>query len=1004
MADIARFSLLLLLAAMPATEGASIASGMSSWMHGLVIPIPPGSHFALPVVGDLLIESGECRGLQIESAEAIDNSTGLDLELGIRLNGAAVSCSLVGSQNGSLVINISLVNSSVALAVRMNPWIPVDTPNLPLPLGPLEMTLCSLDMHIAETSFSGTAAVAALVNGLPYETLKSLMGSFIQEPVCNVVRNMVNVNGTAAFLQGQGILAPLLLPPPALPQPRILAPTENLSTYPAVAVVKELINTQFPKWAGRYLQVLKVPIFMQLFGNENVSLSMQTFSIVGRGPKLQPGIAITTNQSHVAMSARLADLQFQGTLGISATLPDQPEFRNNITFVFGLDDMDLGLNAFFNKQELRRTGEDDAGGLLSCYIDSARSATDPGNQSLAVTDLAVGLQRGTEIRLEDGDALEESARVAVNAVITALQKGYLGSISRLINGGLGQARGVVNEALWQWLDAKPPCDTTVTADGVKQIGLTAIWICSVVAAGLALAAACLAHCVRKARERLATQKTLSDTSSETSESEASSASPGAAGVAAGAAREVSEIRSVETTASEGGSLGGRDVCLALEPSVPAWLTVSYPLLLLSCTFLFLYADLALGAVVNVNLSAYGDRATFGPVFAFSMINTVKDSWDAGAYFIAVLTFVMSALWPFAKLLLLFVAWLTPGRLLRQETRGRMLEFLDLAGKYSFMDTMFLVLTVSAFSLEWSHGGTDLKVQVEPTAAFYCFVVATAGSLVLGHVASEYHRYGLREERRSLDESAKRYHGMASGQSLMSWEGAAPLSKFAPHRTRRLVTGVLLGTLLLASLACFMHSFEFVMGGLASEVLEVPDKLYSLISVGTALPESGTGGALVFLEVLFLLLTVVMPLLLLCLLIALWLVPLPPRAQDLLLYAAHILDCWASMDVAALTLTVEALELNHLAEFLVRSTAMAKPCGMVKDLTQEECFAVNIDLHAGFVMLLLAGIAMVVVPKVTHRACAAAIEARNGRALERMQRSEQQQGSAADPCGSAEPRV
>ena len=90
-------------------------------MRDLVIAIPPGSGFQLPV-GELLIESGECRGLRAGSAEAIDNSSGLDLELGLRVSGVALSCVLTGRQNGTLTVNISVADSSLALAVRMSPW------------------------------------------------------------------------------------------------------------------------------------------------------------------------------------------------------------------------------------------------------------------------------------------------------------------------------------------------------------------------------------------------------------------------------------------------------------------------------------------------------------------------------------------------------------------------------------------------------------------------------------------------------------------------------------------------------------------------------------------------------------------------------------------------------------------------------------------------------------------------------------------------------------------
>lgn len=266
----------------------------------------------------------------------------------------------------------------------------------------------------------------------------------------------------------------------------------------------------------------------------------------------------------------------------------------------------------------------------------------------------------------------------------------------------------------------------------------------------------------------------------------------------------------------------------------------------------------------------------------------------------------------------------------------------------------------------------LKVEVNPTPAFYSFVAATALSLVLGHVASEYHRHGVRQQRRNEE-------AVQMGTRVVpetDWARAAPLCNFSTRRTRWALSIVLLTTFILALLASFMYSFAFNMGGLAAEVLDVGDKLYSLLSVATALPNAAQGHGLAALEALFLLLTMVLPLVLMITLLVLWLAPLPPRVQDILIYVIHVMDCWASMDVAALTLTIEAMELDHLTEFLVKSNGLARPCRIIKDLTAEECFTVGIDLHAGFVMLILAGIAMVVVPKVAHRACVAAVANRN----------------------------
>lgn len=1017
----------LILVALPAMVASQRADSLSDWMQELIIPIPAGTSFMLPAVGNLELESGHCENLTIGGVEAIDNSSDLDLELGISLRGVGVSCILNANSSGSLKIDITLANSSFAVAAKMSPWFPENSPDLALPLGGLNMTMCSLHLDVTYANFTGDSPTAALAASLPPETLRSLMGQFVQEPVCGIVKDIVNVNGTAAFAEGTAFLQPLLSPPRALPTPRVLAPTLDMGRFPPIMVIQDLINTRFPLWAGRYLQVLAVPLHKKVFGSENVTLSMRDFRILGRAPDISPGLTIDANQTRLDMVANLEDLEFSGVLVINASLPDQPtDLIENIKISFGLSDLNLGANIYINEREYREREEDHDLSGLSCYVDCARSATDPEDASIAIAEMAVALEPGTHIEVAGAkDPLEEDATAAVNTIIRALQASYLPAISALINGGLGMARGVVNDLIWDMLDQRRPCNET--EDGIKEEALDALWIAACVVAVVGVLVAILTPCSRRARSFKSRGGSKDETSSsEGSEVGASSSDSGSSGSAASSPRRdpqeieqetnaaprqdskapkadgvqaaVQAIQAADVSTSSSGAMG-YDVCLAMHPNVPVWLTVSYPVFLLAICCLFLYADLALGAMVNVKFTAGGETEVLGPLFSFSLINTIAHSWSAGAYLIAILTLLMSGVWPFVKLALLTISWLTPPRLLTEESRGRILSVLDLCGKYSFLDSWFLVLTVSAFGLDWAGSGTLMKVEVHPTAAFYSFVIATSLSLVLGHVASEFHRHGLRAQKRCAC-PASQEAALQEPARLTSARGqSTPLSHFATRRARWVISNALLATAVLALIASFMISFQFEFGGLAPQVLDVENTAYSLISVATSLPEAGSGQGLVWLEVLFLLLTMALPLLLMALHLVLWLAPLPARTQDVLLYSAHVLDCWASMDVAALTLTIEALELGHLTEFLIASNGLARPCKVIKDLTKEGCFEVGIQLHAGFVALILAGLAMVVVPKVAHHYSARAIECRNS-AL-KQSKSSLEAGDDASACGTSE---
>jgi len=177
---------------------------------------------------------------------------------------------------------------------------------------------------------------------------------------------------------------------------------------------------------------------------------------------------------------------------------------------------------------------------------------------------------------------------------------------------------------------------------------------------------------------------------------------------------------------------------------------------------------------------------------------------------------------------------------------------------------------------------------------------------------------------------------------------------------------------LAVAGAFVTTFQFNLLGLASEIVldaEGAVRKYSLYSVGASVSGTGTGSGLglMVLEFAFLLLALVLPLFLLGMMLLAWFLPLRPRTQDALVRACHYLDCWASLDVAALTLTIGAIEFRFLVRYLVHDSLLSRPCNFVKDFTHGECFDMEVGLKPGFVILLVAGAAMVIAPKLVHQA-------------------------------------
>jgi len=126
-----------------------------------------------------------------------------------------------------------------------------------------------------------------------------------------------------------------------------------------------------------------------------------------------------------------------------------------------------------------------------------------------------------------------------------------------------------------------------------------------------------------------------------------------------------------------------------------------------------------------------------------------------------------------------------------------------------------------------------------------------------------------------------------------------------------------------------------------------------------------------LELVFLLLSVFLPILLLGMLLVLWTAPLTAQSQERLLRISYFIESWTTIDVTVIVLGIACLEFGRLSEFLVYKSDFAQACTMFRDLTHTECMEVNLEAHAPLGVLAVAGVLNLVVPKVVIRLCASA---------------------------------
>jgi len=922
--------------------GSQAEDPLKVWMKNLDIPLIANMSGEMPMgMGVFEIRGGYCTGLRLDRVQSEDLSSDLVLEFGLKVSGLAISCFVNGYSEGPVDINITFEDSSLNASLQINPYTSDMVVDMPLPMGQLRLTGCASGMAATAFTHAGSGMLAETLDWVG-DDIVEVIGMAINEPLCEGLKLFLEANGTAAAAQAADLVSMLLLPPFPEPEPTALKELLDWQRYPPIGVAKALLSERFGLFADRILNIVNVTeLNAKLVETDEVRLNLSYLHIEGRGEHHGPGLELQARESSLGIVADLADLTFKTAFDLDVTLPEQPLFSQQIGVTLGLEQVAVAIRAMVDETTLTNLQLDDAMHSPRCLAQCSEGTTDPPEGAVAIEELRVKLRPLLEIHTPGSLATDGSN--LINIIIGALLNAYLPTVNALVNGALGISRNQLDELIWKSMNSLPPCSREDMFFVLSEDGVLAFWSMAIFITLLGMPIALLAHFFWK--------KAAPTSANHTSEGEPSAA-PADVNATAISVRTAAEVPP--------------PLALACESCVPRALAVYYPFAVISVMALFLYADLDIGTTVTMVMESDGRSATIGPLFSFSLISTVSHCWASEAYFIAVLTVVASGVWPFVKLVGLLVAWLVPPRCFSVWRRGKILDFLDAWGKYSFLDSWFLVLTLSAFALEWmSVGSADLKIQTTPAPAFYAFFAATVLSLILGHIASECHRAAGKAaalpKKKELTEAE---------QAQQSPAPPAPLCKFAASKIEQvLLLGCIGVSTLLALFGTFLVSFSFEMSGIAPQFLFGGhiEKSYSLFSVGMSVASGRNGEAgLMGLEIVFVSLAVLAPAGVLGLLVAMWLVPMKIERQRSLLHACRMLDAWASFDVAALVLAVACGEFAKLADWLVYEGTFAGPCNMVKDITKEECMKIEFHAFPALALLFLAGAALMVVPKVSMK--------------------------------------
>ena len=426
--------------------------------------------------------------------------------------------------------------------------------------------------------------------------------------------------------------------------------------------------------------------------------------------------------------------------------------------------------------------------------------------------------------------------------------------------------------------------------------------------------------------------------------------------------------------------------LFLHPHIPIFWRIFIPLAIISTISLFISSNSATGASVFVVFDV-GRRVQIPSLFDFGLINSVRDMWKAGVYPLSIIVAVFSGIWPYLKLVLMFISFILPASILSQRKREVILMILDATGKWSILDSYVMILILIAFHFNIdipvvppSHAekGANVNVFVYAAYGFFTLILGTIISLILSHIITHLHR--------GLDE----HPDQNKGEKAESYKA---LIAFAENKTlgkaffRTLITVLIFATLGLVTVGSFTTSFSFYFHGLAGYALDLfkisPHREYSVFELGINVPESyenPNDAVIRFTQVIYFITVFIMPVTMLLNVILLWFIPMPRKAQKFFYSIAEILNAWSCLDVFVVAIIAAIMEIGQFTEFIVGDKCdainpyISKYFYKVLD-GHNTCFEVKAYLQSGCWFMFAAAIIFFISSNIVMKVCRNALDER-----------------------------
>ena len=414
---------------------------------------------------------------------------------------------------------------------------------------------------------------------------------------------------------------------------------------------------------------------------------------------------------------------------------------------------------------------------------------------------------------------------------------------------------------------------------------------------------------------------------------------------------------------------------------------------------------ALSLVISFNLAGVvTNEITLVP---FTMLNLINDMWNSGAWPLSLLLIVASCAWPVIKNCMMILVWFLPTTILIPEYRVAVLQWLDVLGKWSFLEAFVIVASIGALKTivdlstqeRLSFLPTDLivsTVELIPERGITLLAFVASCSLVVNHIMSIYHHRVVRQvwinenkimgvkkkakpiakQRRNIDHSTVKLHG---------------LKKISPKAVRYLLIATFFSwVFLLLGTTLPVISFEVngIVGqflGLISEDLRI--RTFSIVTIGQVVYDYELDDDLTrsfanaFFQILFFVTCFVAPLLQAPFNLLVLKTRLTLKEHTNMLRAAQIVSYWAALECFFVGLIGMVIELELIIDY-VADIITYDVCSNVEPIligtlgeVDGNCIAIRPVLLGGFACLFFGVVGQLVCSLITFTLVSAAIERR-----------------------------